>query len=287
MSADNVTLSETKRRIAATYNLAAEGYDKPALRYFRLIAHLLVERAHLKAGAVVLDAATGTGEAALATAIKVGAHGQVIGVDIAGDMLAQAKQKAALHHLTNLSIQFGDIEHLDFASDRFDAVLCAAGIFFLPDILSGLQEWRRALKPGGTVAFSGFGEHTFQPMSDLFEARLRRYGVQLAAPQRSFPWQRLTDPEHYHDLMQNASFEQIEVSVEQLGYWLNTEEEWWDIVWNSGLRGPVSQLLSAQLKQFKQEHLAEVEALTTEQGIWLDVPAIFVLGIKPFGSLKN
>lgn len=36
-----------------------------------------------------------------------------------------------------------------------------------------------------------------------------------------------------------------------------------------------------QLKRFKAEHLAEVEALATDQGIWLDIAAIFALGRKP------
>ena len=277
MTADIRTLSEHKRRIAAMYNLAADGYDKPSMRCFRLIAERLVERTPINAGALVLDAATGTGTAAFAAVHQVGPQGRVLGVDIAADMLAHAKRKVAVHQLTNITMQYGDIEHLDFANYVFDNVLCASGIFFLPDMLAALKEWQRVTKPGGWLAFSSYGVHAFQPLSDLFEARIRRYGV----PSRPFTWQRLSDREQCHDLMRASGFVKVEVCVEQLGYDLDAVDEWWDIVWNSGFRGPVSRLSSAQLRRFRQEHLVEIGALATAKGIWLDGPAIFVVGQNP------
>ncbi|MFQ5899677.1 MAG: hypothetical protein ACE5JN_15715 [Candidatus Methylomirabilia bacterium] len=74
----------------------------------------------------------------------------------------------------------------------------------------------------------------------MYETRIRSYGVALPAEKRPFSWQRLTDRAQYHDMMREASFENIEVQTEQLGYYLHTVDEWWDIVWNSGFCGPVS-----------------------------------------------
>jgi hypothetical protein len=115
-------------------------------------------------------------------------------------------------------------------------------------------------------------------MSDLFEALIRSYGVQLASPTRPFSWQRLTDPEQYLALFQSASVNHTEVFVEQLGYYLDNAEAWWDIVWNSGFRGPVSQLDPETLEQFKAKHLAEVSKYETDKGIWLDISTIFAIG---------
>jgi arsenite methyltransferase len=281
MTADTYPLSEHKRCIASVYNMAAGGYDRPALRFFKLTAGCLVERAHVKPEALVLDAATGTGAAAFAAAKTVGPRGRVTGVDIATDMLALAKHEVASQQLTNITMQYGDIEHLDFAHDHFDTVLCASGIFCLPDMPAALKEWWRATKPGGTVAFSSYGKRAFQPLSDLYEARIRRLGVRPAARKRPFLWQRLSDPEQCHDLLRTAGFAQVDVRVEQLGYFLDTTDEWWEIVCNSGFRFPVSQLSSAQWAGFKQEHLAEVRAMVTGKGIWLDVPALIAVGQKP------
>ena len=108
----SLDLSEHKRRVAAVYNLAAPGYDKPAVRFFRLCAERLVEVAGVLHAQRVLDIATGTGVAALAAARAVGPTGQVVGVDIAADMLAQAQRKVDEAHLTNEDLARFKAEHL-------------------------------------------------------------------------------------------------------------------------------------------------------------------------------
>lgn len=278
---NSLNLSQHKLSVARVYNLASAGYDQPAVRFFSLVAKRLVEICGLKPGEHVLDAATGTAAAALVAAEKVGTSGQVVGVDMAEDMLAQAQTKIARQQLRNVVLRLGDMEHLDFPDDSFDAVICASSIFFLPEMKNGLAEWKRVTRPGGRVAFSGYGDSAFRPLSDLFEARIRKYGVSFASPSRPFSWQRITDPEQYRALMVEAGFANVQVYVEQLGYFLNGGEAWWDIVWNSGFRGPVSHLSPEALEKFKAEHLMEVETLMTPKAIWLDISAIFCLGTTP------
>ena len=278
----NVNLNEHKQKVAGVYNLAASGYDKPALRFFPLIAKRLVELALLREGDNVLDAGTGTGIAAFAAAEVVGRAGKVVGVDIGEQILDQANQKLTPATPTAIAFFLGDMEHLEFPDESFNAILSASSIFFLTDMSAGLKEWKRVLKPGGTVAVSGYAESSFRPLSDLFEARIRSYGVQLPAATRPFSWQRLTEAEQFLSLFRTAGLENIQVFAEQLGYPLNDAAEWWDVVWNSGFRGPVSQLSPEQLEQFKREHLAEVEGLRTSKGIWLDIASIFAIGHKSY-----
>ena len=280
MLTQNLELSEHKQKVANVYNLASDGYDKPALRFFPLVAERLVELAQAREGQSVLDAGTGTGVAAFAAARKIGRSGKVVGVDIGGQILEQALQKPDTDKDAPVSFLLGDMEHLKFPNETFDVVLSASSLFFLPDMVAGLKEWRRVLTPGGCVAVSGYGESAFRPMSDLFEARIRSYGVKLAAPTRPFSWQRLTEPEKCLALFREAGLARIEVFSEQLGYQLKDANEWWDVVWNSGFRGPVSQLAPENLEQFKAEHLAEVSRLATSKGIWLDVASIFAIGYK-------
>ena len=279
MLAEQLELSDHKQKVAKVYNLAAAGYDQPALRFFPRVAGRLVKLARIREGDNVLDAGTGTGMAACAAAERVGRGGQVIGVDIGEEILEQARRKTDGLPDRSISFLYGDMENLDFPGECFDVVLSASTLFFLPDMSAGLREWQRVLKPGGCVAVSGYGETAFRPLADLFEARIRSYGVALA-PVRPFSWQRLTEPEQYLELFQHAGLEKVEVYAEQLGYYLKDAHEWWDVVWNSGFRGPVSQLLPAALEQFKTEHLAEIEKLKTAKGIWLDVAAIFAIGRK-------
>jgi hypothetical protein len=106
------------------------------------------------------------------------------------------------------------------------------------------------MSPGGVIAISGFGPSAFQPMSDRFEARIRGYGVTFPVPRRPFPWQRLNDHQEYRDLRGGAGLQALAVREAQIGYWLADADAWWDIVWNTGYRGPVAQLAPNALARF-------------------------------------
>ena len=228
----------------------------------------------------MLDVATETGWAALAAARTVGSTGQVVGVDMTPGMLEQARRKAAMAHLTNVAFCEGDAQHLDFPPHSFDAVLCASAIFFLPDMLAAMREWQRVTKPGGQVAFSTCGDTLFHPMRTMLNARLSSYGVRLPSQP---PNQRLTAPEQCRALLREAGCAHIAVHTEQLGYYLRDVDEYWEdtVAWNGSWRGRISQIPPEQLVQFRAEHLAEVSALATDRGIWVDVPCNVALGRKP------
>jgi ubiquinone/menaquinone biosynthesis C-methylase UbiE len=251
----------------------AETYD--TLRFVQVCARRLVELVALPPGAQVLDVATGTGWAAIAAAQCVGPTGRVLGVDRAPDMLACARQKAAAAGLTNVEFREGDAERLDVENQRFDVVLCASALFFVPDMLAALREWHRVLTPGGQVGFSGWGPHPRQSVWNLLTTRLQQYGVA-----RSGLGQRLEEPEMCRRLLHEAGFGQIEVQREQLGYYFGTVEECWEEVWAHSTRMSLLQLTPAQRAQFKAEHLAAVGALATDQGIWRDVATNFARGWK-------
>jgi ubiquinone/menaquinone biosynthesis C-methylase UbiE len=266
---------DQKRRVVADFNAMAETYD--ALRFVQVCAHRLVELAAPPPGAQVLDIATGTGWATIAAAQHVGPTGRVLGVDLAPELLERARQKVAAADLTHVELREGDAERLDLADQRFDVVLCASALFFVPDMLAALREWYRVLKPGGQVWFSGFGPTNLQPLQDLWEARLRQYGV--SRPTASLI-QRLAEPETCQRLLHEAGFVQTEVQSEQLGYYFRTVEEYWEERWSSQSRMAVLQLAPAEREQFQAEHLTEVRALATDQGIWRDLPINFARGWK-------
>jgi arsenite methyltransferase len=274
---DPAESSGHRQPLLAAYNLVSSGYDTQ--RYVRVCAHRLVELLGLHSGAQVLDVATGTGWAAMAASGTVGPTGHVVGVDMTPEMLQEARRKMAAAHLTNVEVREGDAEHLDFADNSFDAVCCASALFFLPHMLEAIREWQRVLRPGGRVAFSVFGATLFQPMRTMFTDRIQTYGVSLP-PRR--PSQRLTTPEQCQDLLQEAGFSDLEVRTEQLGYYLSDANAYWEdtVRWNGGRRDLLSQLPPDKLDQFRAEHLADVSALATDQGIWVDNPCIFALGRK-------
>jgi hypothetical protein len=62
---------------------------------------------------------------------------------------------------------------------------------------------------------------------------------------------------------------------------LKDKEDWWDICWNSGFRGPQAQLSASDLQQFKEEHLREVDKLRGRDGIFFDGTTLIARGQVP------
>jgi len=272
-------LDSHKSAVARAYGLAAEGYNKPALRFFSQGAESLVDFAGLSPDQRVLDVASGTGHATFYAAQKVGTNkGSVVGIDIAEQMVDTANGSARTQSSGNVRFLQMDGEQTSFADDEFDAVLCSYGIFFLPDMSNGVREWKRVVKNGGWICLSAFGETAFQPLSDLFENRIRQFGPVIPNKRRPFGWQRLVDASSFTALLVDAPMVNVEASEVKIGYLLHDPEEWWDICWNSGFRGPLAQLSAADLLRFKEDHLSEVGVLAGKGGIFFDATTLLARG---------
>jgi ubiquinone/menaquinone biosynthesis C-methylase UbiE len=272
-------LDAHKSAVARAYGLASDGYDKPALKFFSQGAESLVDFVGLSRGQKILDVASGTGHAAFYAGTKVGApDGSVIGIDIAEEMVTLANAKADTLSGCNVRFASMDGEQTTFTDNEFDAVLCSYGIFFLPEMTNGIREWKRVAKDGGWVGLSIFGETAFQPQSDLFEDRIRQFGPVIPDRKRPFGWQRLVEPKSLIALLADAGLVNLEAREVRIGYLLKDKEEWWDICWNSGFRGPLAQLTAADLRQFKEDHLREVDAVRGRDGIFFDGTTLVARG---------
>src|SRR5438445_6713031 len=87
-----------------------------------------VARTEIKPGARVLDVACGTGNTAIPAAR---AGGLVTGVDIAPNLLEQARKRAAAEQL-EIRFQEGDVEELSLGDHELDVVLTMIGAMFVP-----------------------------------------------------------------------------------------------------------------------------------------------------------
>ena len=122
-----------------------------------------VERIGIKPGNRILDVACGTGNTAVPAAR---AGGNVTGVDIATNLLEQARKRAAAE---NLKIRFdeGDAEQLPYGDGEFDIVISMFGAMFAPRPERVAAELLRVCRSGGLIAManwtpSGFVGKSFQ-----------------------------------------------------------------------------------------------------------------------------
>lgn len=274
MAALSIPQSRTAM-IKETFNTIADVYDSPALRFFTASAAHLAASLGLRGDERVIDVATGTGNAALALSPRLPA-GTVTGIDFSAAMLAQARQKAEACGAGNVEFVEMDMQEIAPASGGYDVATCAFGIFFVEEMESQLQRIAALVRDGGTIAICNFHEEYFNPLRTLMIERLMAYGVQFP-PQT---WRRIASEEGCRALFAGAGLGDVTVELKNMGYYLTDAEQWWELIWSAGFRGLFKQLDPETLARFREEHLAEVAALATPDGIWLDVGVYFTRGYR-------
>jgi ubiquinone/menaquinone biosynthesis C-methylase UbiE len=117
----------------------------------------LLAAAALRPGEDVLDTACGTGLVTLPAAAAVGPGGRVLATDLAPRMVASLDERVAAAGLVNVTTEVVGAEALDHDGE-FDVALCGLGLMYVPDPAAALAAMHRALRPGGRVAVSVWGE---------------------------------------------------------------------------------------------------------------------------------
>lgn len=149
---------DRKQRVAALFSLISDGYDQGGVEFFSTFGASLVTFADLRPGERVLDVGSGRGAVTFPAAEAVGESGHVEAIDIAPGMVDRLRADAASRGVGNVDIRVGDAEAPGVEEGSFDAVLASLVLFFLPNLSSALDAYRVALRPGGRLAFTTFGE---------------------------------------------------------------------------------------------------------------------------------
>jgi SAM-dependent methyltransferase len=114
----------------------------------------IVKRIGITKGLKVLDLACGDGTTALPSA-QLGAD--VLGVDIARNLVEAGNKRAAEHGLTNLTFREGDASNLGAIPDEdFDVVVSMFGAMFAPRPFDVAKEMVRVTKPEGRIVMGNW-----------------------------------------------------------------------------------------------------------------------------------
>lgn len=179
---------------AATYGsdvaalLLGDSYHPGGLALTRRLA----DRLDLRAGARVLDVASGRGTTALTLATEY--EVDVTGVELSDANVALATGAAQAAGLADrIRFQVGDAERLPVDAGSFDVVVCECAFCTFPDKPTAAAELARVLRPGGRL---GITDVTVE--ADRLPSELTGLGASIACIADARP------VDEYHALLTTA-----------------------------------------------------------------------------------
>lgn len=185
---------------------------------------------HLRPGQRLLDVGCGPGTITADLARRV-APGEVLGLDAAEEVLAEARQQPDLPGTVRFAV--GDGYALDHPDDSFDVVHAHQVLQHLSDPVAALREMRRVCRPGGVVAVrdADYATFTWAPGDDRLDAWLATYHAVARAND--------AEPDAGRHLLgwaHAAGFTEVNGSASAWCYSTPDERAWWGALWADRLR---------------------------------------------------
>lgn len=159
----------TNKAVAKYFETHAHEYEKRLHTYYTLRRK---EELGKHVHGTILEVGTGSGILTPSFLSK----GEVIGLDIAPAMIAQAVQK------TNIAGVIADAEKLPFSNASFDTVVCSEVIHYLTNKETFMQESFRVLRKNGTLVIMVINaqwkllDHARDAINSLLKTFGKQYG---------------------------------------------------------------------------------------------------------------
>ena len=158
-----------------------------------------ITRTHLTETSRVFEIGCGTGSLALRLAEHAG---ELHGVDVSGEMVRIARDKARDADVSNLHFHRGTLETVDFEPASFDVVMAWSLLHLVPDRAAALRRLFELARPGGTlVASTVVLGQSWVPYSVLL------WGMRMVG---KAPWVAILTPDQLEAEVRAAGFVDLE-----------------------------------------------------------------------------
>ena len=181
----------------------------------------------LTPGMALLDVGCGPGTLTVDLARRL-APGRVVGVDVAADVLDEARRHAADQGVDGIDWRAGDFRELDLAEGSFDVVHAHQVLQHLQDPVGALAAMGRLARPGGVVAArdSDYRAFTWAPANpgldrwlDVYQQVARHNGAEPDAGRHLLAWAHA------------AGFEDVAYTTSTWTFAAPAERDWWSDLW--------------------------------------------------------
>ena len=159
-------MAEIEAHESKIYSEFAPLYDKIFGKIFYSRLERVIENLDIPPGAKVLEVGAGTGTSFPAYPT----HCEVVGIDLAPDMLARARQKIEDNGWEHLSVLEMNALDLEFPDSTFDYVMAFHVVTVVPDPVRMVAEAKRVCKPGGKIVVVNHFTSDFPLIGTLTEA---------------------------------------------------------------------------------------------------------------------
>ena len=263
------------------YDAVNDGYDDWSSGIHRRLAARLIAIASPLPGERVLDIGCGTGLVTQMASERVGASGEVFGVDIARRLLEVAQRRASprvrFFHLA--------AEHLVFSDCTFDLVTIGDALPYLADPRRALDEAWRVMRRGSRIAVSVLDRALSTPAERVFRDQLlaleRRHPIVVPRPPGDRT--RLGEPAVLAHLLASAGFNDVVTTTMVTGGRAATAREWTDLMMGAG---PSSHALLSVLgapvrADFEADLTEQMGRLGQDEAFRYHHPFTFAAALRP------
>jgi ubiquinone/menaquinone biosynthesis C-methylase UbiE len=253
--------NKRKEIVTNIFDEVSHKFDKIGTPFFMLYGKKMVDFSGAGDDDCILDIACGTGAVTFPLSGKLSAKGSIYAIDISSKMIEECQRQTNPARTGNVHFRVMDAEHLEFADQSFDKVLCSFGLFFFTDMEQGLREIKRVLKPGGLLVFSSWNEEYqliwlfdilskyipgFKKSKPVFEDKIDESDFRTIAG--------------IEKILRIGGFQKDQIIIENIDCYYESEEDWIESSWNNGFRMYFEQLSPTGYERLKVDMIDHLQA---------------------------
>jgi len=156
-----------KEKVKEYFKETACKWDEIRKDYYdENLRDVIIQKANIKTGNIVLDIGCGTGFLSLGVAKAVGKNGKAMGIDISEEMMKKAKENLSMAGFSNIEFRVGDAENIPLEDNSVDLVVGNMVLHHCPNPESAIEEMARVLKPKGRLVLADMEEHKEKWLKD-------------------------------------------------------------------------------------------------------------------------
>jgi len=260
-------------RVAGIRQVWTEGDYRRIASLFSPVSERLAVELDV-AGRQVLDAATGTGNTAIAMA-RAGA--EVEAFDLTPLMLERARERARAEHV-QVRFREGDLTAIPFPDASFDLVVSTFGAFLCDDPAACARELVRVCRPGGRIVSTAWtGEGVIGSLRKATEARYPQLAMADPSHEAHLAW---GDPDRLPGLFDECD---VEVHLEHREVWFpfGSSEDALEVFETTS--GPVMRLRAAIIgagldwDAIRGDLVREWDAMAVQTAAGVELPSTYAV----------